>query len=144
MTAPADPRPPLTSRQAQVYAVIASYIRTRGFAPTVREIGAAVGIRSTNCVSGHLDLIVRKGYLRRESATARGLVLADDLGLDCATRARCGAVLREILDGSLCGKLPLTPEEVRALQALRAALGRADLVAPTSPVSEPAPGGTES
>lgn len=56
----------LTHRQAQVLDFIRVTIRTRGYAPTLREIGDHMGIRSTNGVSDHLAALERKGAIRRE------------------------------------------------------------------------------
>lgn len=71
----ASQRRPLTPRQAEVLAVITGHIRAHGCAPTVREIAEATGLSSINGVVQHLDLIARKGYLRRDKATHRGLTV---------------------------------------------------------------------
>lgn len=62
----------LTDRQADVLRMVAGYLDVHGRPPTVREIGDALGIGSTNGVSDHLKALVRKGYLAR-SDRARGL-----------------------------------------------------------------------
>src|SRR5690554_828546 len=54
---------PLTERQRAVLDFVVEYIRVHRFPPTVREIGRALGIRSTNGVSDHLKALERKGYL---------------------------------------------------------------------------------
>src|SRR5437870_5380346 len=50
-------------------------IADRGYPPTLREIGARMGIRSTNGVNDHLRALERKGYLRREDMKSRALRL---------------------------------------------------------------------
>ena len=45
---------PRGDTQERILAYIESVIRTRGYAPSVREIGEAVGLRSTSTVHGHL------------------------------------------------------------------------------------------
>ena len=60
-----SPRPQLTARQAQVLEVIEKAIRAQGYPPTIREIGAQLGIRSPQGVSDHLAALERKGYLER-------------------------------------------------------------------------------
>jgi repressor LexA len=45
----------------------------RGYPPTLREIGARMGIRSTNGVNDHLRALERKGYLTREDMKSRAL-----------------------------------------------------------------------
>jgi len=48
-------------------------IADRGYPPTLREIGAKMGIRSTNGVNDHLRALERKGYLKREDMKSRAL-----------------------------------------------------------------------
>lgn len=66
-------REALTDRQQQVLDFIAESARSRGYPPTVREIGEHMGIRSTNGVSDHLEALEKKGYLKREPMISRGL-----------------------------------------------------------------------
>jgi repressor LexA len=55
----------LAPRQRALLDFVASYQDTRGFPPTIREIGEALGIKSTNGVSDHIKALVKKGYLER-------------------------------------------------------------------------------
>jgi repressor LexA len=63
----------LTDRQQQVLTYIRQSIIDRGYPPTLREIGAHMGIRSTNGVNDHLRALERKGYLTREDMKSRAL-----------------------------------------------------------------------
>src|SRR5499427_8748122 len=63
----------LTARQQQVLGYIRQSIHERGYPPTLREIGAYMGIRSTNGVNDHLRALERKGYLTREDMKSRAL-----------------------------------------------------------------------
>ena len=63
---------PLTKRQAAILQFIAQTIQDQGYPPTLAEIGAHFGIRSTNGVTDHLLALERKGYLTR-SSKARSL-----------------------------------------------------------------------
>ncbi len=63
----------LTQRQQMVLDFIRSSIADRGYPPTLREIGARMGIRSTNGVNDHLRALERKGYLTREDMKSRAL-----------------------------------------------------------------------
>ncbi len=63
----------LTQRQHQVLDFIRQSITQRGYPPTLREIGAHMGIRSTNGVNDHLRALERKGYLTREDMKSRAL-----------------------------------------------------------------------
>jgi len=59
---------PLTKRQRQVLDFISDHICDHGFAPTIREIGVEMGIKSTNGVSEHIETLIRKGYLVSEES----------------------------------------------------------------------------
>ena len=63
----------LTERQQMVLDFIRASIVERGYPPTLREIGARMGIRSTNGVNDHLRALERKGYLTREDMKSRAL-----------------------------------------------------------------------
>jgi repressor LexA len=63
----------LTERQQMVLDYIRQSIVDRGYPPTLREIGARMGIRSTNGVNDHLRALERKGYLTREDMKSRAL-----------------------------------------------------------------------
>jgi repressor LexA len=75
----------LTDRQQQVLHYIRQSIHDRGYPPTLREIGAHMGIRSTNGVNDHLRALERKGYLTREDMKSRALRPLD-LDLDPSER----------------------------------------------------------
>lgn len=68
----------LTERQNEGYEFIRSHMRTERKPPTLREIGEALGIRSTNGVSKLLDALEKKGYIEREPHAARGLRLVEE------------------------------------------------------------------
>jgi repressor LexA len=64
---------PLTERQQRILTFIKSSIQEQGYPPTIREIGEAFGIRSTNGVNDHLKALERKGYLLRGELKSRAL-----------------------------------------------------------------------
>lgn len=64
----------LTDRQLEVLRFIASQIEDHGYPPTIREIGEALDIRSTNGVNDHLKALERKGYLSRDPVKSRALI----------------------------------------------------------------------
>ena len=55
----------LTKRQKKVFEFLMKGIRERGFPPSIREIGKALGISSLRGVTGHLEALERKGYIER-------------------------------------------------------------------------------
>ena len=64
----------LTERQREVLRFIAKEIDERGYPPTIREIGEALDIASTNGVNDHLKALERKGYLQRDPVKSRALI----------------------------------------------------------------------
>jgi repressor LexA len=66
---------PLTARQKQALDVILESVRERGCPPTIRELGDALGINSTNGVRYLLRALVQKGYIRRRPHVSRGIEL---------------------------------------------------------------------
>jgi len=64
----------LTERQLEVLRFIASEIEDRGYPPTIREIGEALDIASTNGVNDHLKALEKKGYLQRDPVKSRALI----------------------------------------------------------------------
>ncbi len=65
--------PGLTERQLEVLRFIAREIEERGYPPTIREIGEALGIASTNGVNDHLKALEKKGFLVRDPVKSRAL-----------------------------------------------------------------------
>ena len=64
---------PLTDRQEEILEYIQRYIQTQGYPPTIREIGTAFGIRSTNGVNDHLKALEKKGFLSRDTLKSRAM-----------------------------------------------------------------------
>ena len=71
---------PITERQSEILSVIADHIATTGSAPTIREIGNAIGVTSTNAVSDHLHALERKGYIQRSPGKTRNIQLTELAG----------------------------------------------------------------
>lgn len=67
----------LTERQREIYEFIREKIESRGYGPTVREIGIAFQIQSPNGVMCHLKALVKKGLITREDRSARAIQLVD-------------------------------------------------------------------
>jgi repressor LexA len=66
-----DPSHVLTWRQRKVLQVIRDSVQRRGYPPSMREIGEAVGLTSTSSVSYQLSTLQSKGYLRRDAGRPR-------------------------------------------------------------------------
>jgi len=70
---------PRGSTQERILAYIQSAIETQGYAPSVREIGEAVGLSSTSTVHGHLRRLEKKGLLHRDAMKPRAMGLSKEL-----------------------------------------------------------------
>ena len=68
----------LTARQRGILDVIETSMRTRGYPPSVREIGEAVGLTSPSTVHTHLASLERMGYLRRDPTKPRAIEVRFD------------------------------------------------------------------
>lgn len=68
----------LTPRQQAILEVIESHMRERGYPPSVREIGEAVGLASPSTVHNHLATLQRLGYLRRDPTKPRAIEVRFD------------------------------------------------------------------
>ncbi len=87
----------LTSRQQRVYEFIRDKIRSRGYGPTVREIGEEFKIRSPNGVMCHLRALEKKGLIRRQPHKSRAIEIVGgtrrNKGLPLAGRVAAGATM---------------------------------------------------
>lgn len=82
----------LTERQREIYEFIREKIETRGYGPTVREIGQAFEIKSPNGVMCHLKALQKKGLILREEFSARAIQLVDPVRPAAAELPLMGAV----------------------------------------------------
>ncbi|MFB8401197.1 MULTISPECIES: transcriptional repressor LexA [unclassified Streptomyces] len=121
----------LTDRQRGIVACIAESIAARGYPPSMREIGKAVGLASTSSVAHQLLALERKGAVRRDPHRPRAYVLAG-----AGAHERDGApemtdpnIVHAPLLGRIAAGTPITAEphvdDVLALP--RAIVGSGDL-----------------
>lgn len=66
-----------TDKQRAILGFVPDFFTSHGYPPTLREIGAHFGLRSTNGVNDHLLALERKGYIERDDNIARGLRLTE-------------------------------------------------------------------
>jgi repressor LexA len=69
----------LSGRQKAILEFIEEAIGSQGYPPTVREIGAAVGLASPASVHNHLEALENKGFIRRGAAKRRALEVVRSL-----------------------------------------------------------------
>ena len=65
----------LSMRQVNILEFIISEVELRGYPPSVREIGVAVGLQSSSTVHNHLNQIERKGYIQRDATKPRAIMI---------------------------------------------------------------------
>ena len=63
----------VSPRQREILELILRTVRERGYPPSVREIGEAVGLNSPSTVHSHLSALVKAGYLRRDPSKPRAI-----------------------------------------------------------------------
>lgn len=71
----------LTPRQKEILGYIKREVLKKGYPPSVREIGQAVGLSSSSTVHGHLGKLESKGYIRRDPTKPRAIELVNDRDL---------------------------------------------------------------
>ena len=98
----------ITDRQKQILDFILETVRRRGYPPSVREIGEAVGLSSPSTVHSHLSALVESGHLRRDASKPRAIEVMD-AGDDGELRR---APVRDVpLVGRIAAGSPILAEE---------------------------------
>ncbi len=107
----------LTARQEQILAMIRSAVEDRGYPPSVREIGEAVGLSSTSSVHSQLLTLERRGYLHRDPTGPRAIEVRFDP--DTELTMRHSPAKHVPLVGEIAAGAPLLAEErIEALYPL--------------------------
>ncbi len=71
---------PLSDRQAKILTMIRSAIAERGYPPSIREVGEAVGLASPSSVAYQLQMLEQKGYIRRDPHRPRAMEVFEPNG----------------------------------------------------------------
>lgn len=99
----------LSPRQEEILNFIKSEIQRKGYPPSVREIGKAVGLSSSSTVHSHLTSLENKGYIRRDPTKPRALEVLDYRPTELPTVSK---KVRNIpLIGKIAAGLPLLAQE---------------------------------
>jgi repressor LexA len=106
MTSPDDVR--LTTRQQQIVAMIRDWVDRHGYPPTMREIGAAVGLASPSSVAHQLKTLEELGLLRRD---ARGSRAVDIRSAGPAPEPATSTDTRVPVLGAIAAGAPILAEE---------------------------------
>jgi repressor LexA len=138
----------LTERQQQVLEYIRSIVAERGYPPSVREIGDAVGLSSPSSVHAQLNSLVAAGMIKKDPSKPRAIVVVDETPAPVAEdrRMRDVPVLGRIAAGTpilaaeqvdefmplpteLVGDGPVFLLEVKGDSMVNAGIHEGDLVA---------------
>jgi repressor LexA len=113
----------LTDRQRQVLDYIKAEVRLKGFPPTVRDIGQAVGLSSSSTVHAHLAALEHKGLIRRDPSKPRALEV---LGRESALPTRGDLVELPVVGAVAAGSPILAAENVESVMSLPTEVVRDD------------------
>jgi repressor LexA len=98
----------LSERQQRIYEFITKFMGEKGRPPTIREIGAKVGITSTSVVNYNLNILVREGLIQREKEVSRGLRV---VGANAAKSMLGGGFVQIPLLGKIAAGHPIAVPE---------------------------------
>ncbi len=100
----------LPERQRRILTVIADAVRRNGYAPSTREIAAAVGLRSASSVSKHLGDLEDKGFLSRGATVSRPIDVRLFLASTETRVAEADSVTVSVV-GDIAAGTPILAEE---------------------------------
>ena len=96
----------LNKREKEILKFIERQIMTDGYPPSVREIGEAVGLKSTATVHGYLERLEEKGYIKKKDKKGRTLrLIKGSSGEDKKTSSKEFYTQRELVDVPVIGKI---------------------------------------
>ncbi len=98
----------LSKRQQDILDFIKNEVKAKGYPPSVREIGEAVGLASSSTVHGHLARLETKGLIRRDPTKPRAIEI---LELEEETTVPKRSVINVPLVGKVTAGLPITAVE---------------------------------
>lgn len=99
----------MSNRQTAILEFIKNEVKDKGYPPSVREIGEAVGLASSSTVHGHLDRLEKKGLIRRDPTKPRAIEILDEDGESPTHYAF--AVRKVPLVGKVTAGVPITATE---------------------------------
>lgn len=98
----------ITTRQQEILDFISQTVEDRGYPPSVREIGEAVGLSSPSTVHSHLSALVKAGQLRRDPSKPRAIEVVGDTATPSVKRS----AIRDVpLVGRIAAGSPILAEE---------------------------------
>lgn len=98
----------ISKRQQDILNFIKDEVKAKGYPPSVREIGEAVGLASSSTVHGHLSRLESKGLIRRDPTKPRAIEI---LELDSSSHIPKSNVINVPIIGKVTAGLPITAVE---------------------------------
>ena len=98
----------LSSRQQAILEYIKREVKQKGYPPSVREIGEAVGLASSSTVHGHLSRLEKKGLIRRDPTKPRAIEILDEDQIGAEEEIR---TVRIPVVGKVTAGMPITAVE---------------------------------
>jgi repressor LexA len=98
----------ISHRQQAILEFIKTEVKDKGYPPSVREIGEAVGLASSSTVHGHLERLEKKGMIRRDPTKPRAIEI---LGTDAGAANFATSVARVPLIGKVTAGVPIMATE---------------------------------
>jgi repressor LexA len=98
----------ISQRQQAILEFIKTEVKDKGYPPSVREIGEAVGLASSSTVHGHLERLEKKGMIRRDPTKPRAIEI---LGAGEGSSQFAISVARVPLIGKVTAGVPITATE---------------------------------
>ncbi|MFE5317337.1 transcriptional repressor LexA [Paenibacillus sp. NPDC056579] len=99
----------LSNRQLAILEFIKNEVKDKGYPPSVREIGEAVGLASSSTVHGHLERLEKKGLIRRDPTKPRAIEITDGSSTEGSQFDL--SVARVPLIGRVTAGVPITATE---------------------------------
>jgi len=123
-------RTTLSEKQQAILEFIGRSVATRGYPPSMREIGDAVGLASLSSVSYQLDQLELSGYLRRDPNRPRAMEILIDLpSAETPSEAAVGDAAMVPLVGRIAAGVPITADQMveEVVPLPRQLVGKGDL-----------------
>jgi repressor LexA len=113
----------ISKRQQDILDFIKDEVRAKGYPPSVREIGEAVGLASSSTVHGHLSRLESKGFIRRDPTKPRAIEILDETN----SHVPMQTVINVPIIGKVTAGSPITAvENVEEYFPLPASFGNSD------------------
>jgi repressor LexA len=113
----------ISKRQQDILDFIKEEVRAKGYPPSVREIGEAVGLASSSTVHGHLNRLESKGFIRRDPTKPRAIEILDETN----SHVPMQTVINVPIIGKVTAGSPITAiENVEEYFPLPASFGNSD------------------